>query len=44
MPAGAESPWFPACRVYRQKLDGSWAAALAALARDLEQAFGGRDE
>ncbi len=44
MAEGTESPWFPGCRVYRQKVCGSWAAALAALAGDLEQAFGGRGE
>ncbi len=44
MAEGAESPWFPGCKVYRQKLDGSWDEALAALAWDLEEAFGGPGE
>jgi hypothetical protein len=35
MAAGATSPWFPGSRVYRQDIDGSWAGALEALARDL---------
>jgi tetratricopeptide (TPR) repeat protein len=33
--AGARSPWFPDCALYRQAADGDWNAALAALARDL---------
>ena len=32
---GAESPWFPGTRVYRQAPDGGWDAALAALAAEL---------
>ncbi len=39
MAEGEESPWFPGCRVYRQKVDGAWDEALAALARDLKEAF-----
>ena len=35
MVAGDESPWFPGCPVYRQKLGGDWKGAFAALARDL---------
>jgi len=35
MTAGAASPWFPGSRVYRQAVDGSWRAALEALAREL---------
>lgn len=31
MAEGTESPWFPGCKVYRQRLDGSWEAALDAL-------------
>ena len=40
MAKGDESPWFPDCRVYRQQVDGSWDAAFAALAADLNGAFG----
>ncbi len=40
MAEGEESPWFPGCKVYRQKVDGSWEVALAALAGDLAKAFG----
>jgi hypothetical protein len=35
LPAGAESPWFPGFKIYRQTPQRSWDAALAALARDL---------
>ena len=35
MAAGDESPWFPGCRVYRQKLSGDWEEAFAALTGDL---------
>jgi tetratricopeptide (TPR) repeat protein len=35
MAAGAASPWFPGSRIYRQGIDGSWRAALDALAREL---------
>ena len=35
MAAGDESPWFPGCPVYRQKLGGDWKGAFATLARDL---------
>lgn len=35
MHGGAESPWFPDFRVYRQTLDGRWGPALAQLANDL---------
>ncbi|MGE0745498.1 MAG: tetratricopeptide repeat protein [Rhodospirillales bacterium] len=35
MADGAESPWFPGTRVYRQGRDGTWGAALAAVGRDL---------
>ncbi len=41
MAEGQESPWFPGCRVYRQKVDGEWDEALAALAGDLKEAFRG---
>ncbi len=39
MAEGEESPWFPGCKVYRQMMDGDWDEALAALARDLKEAF-----
>ena len=39
MAEGAESPWFPGCRVYRQEADRSWDGALADLRRDLRQTF-----
>ncbi len=42
MAEGDESPWFPGCGVYRQKVDGAWDEALAALAEDLAKAFGAR--
>ncbi len=35
MAAGDESPWFPGCPVYRQKLGGDWGEAFARLAGDL---------
>ncbi len=35
MHGGAESPWFPGFRVYRQTLDGRWGPSLAQLAADL---------
>lgn len=38
MAAGAESPWFPGTRVYRQAPDGDWSQAVAALTRDLAAA------
>ncbi len=41
MAEGTESPWFPGCRVYRQKVGGAWAGAFEALARDLKEALGG---
>jgi hypothetical protein len=37
MDAGRTSPWFPACRVYRQSARGDWSAALAELKSDLNQ-------
>ena len=39
MAEGAESPWFPGCRVYRQSVDRTWDGVLADLRRDLQQAF-----
>ena len=39
MAEGTESPWFPGCGVYRQKVDGAWDEALAAPARALKEAF-----
>ncbi len=41
MAEGEESPWFPGCKLYRQKVGGEWDEALAALARDLKEALGG---
>lgn len=35
MATGAESPWFPGFRIYRQRLDGDWGDALKRLAADL---------
>jgi hypothetical protein len=35
MDAGRTSPWFPACRIYRQSASGDWSAALAELKSDL---------
>ena len=35
MADGAESPWFPGSRVYRQAPDGGWDAALGGLTNDL---------
>ncbi len=40
MAEGTESPWFPGCRVYRQKVGGSWQEALDALSNDLAGALG----
>ncbi len=40
MATGDESPWFPGFRVYRQRSDGDWGAALARLGQDLLAAFG----
>jgi hypothetical protein len=40
MIAGRESPWFPGFRVYRQRPDGDWNAALATLASDLRVTVG----
>jgi hypothetical protein len=31
----AQSPWYPAFRIYRQLGDGGWSRALAELASDL---------
>ncbi|MEO8441388.1 MAG: tetratricopeptide repeat protein [Betaproteobacteria bacterium] len=36
MDAGRTSPWFPACRIYRQSASGDWSTALAGLKGDLE--------
>ncbi len=41
MAEGDDSPWFPGCRVYRQRVDGDWGAAFQALTKDLGRAFGG---
>ncbi|MCZ6745243.1 MAG: tetratricopeptide repeat protein, partial [Alphaproteobacteria bacterium] len=35
MNEGAESPWFPGSRLYRQAVDGGWQEAFDALASDL---------
>lgn len=40
MISGNESPWFPGFRVYRQKPDGDWSAALGRLRDDLIAEFG----
>ena len=40
MAEGEESPWFPGCKGYRQKVGGEWEEVLAMLAEDLVQAFG----
>jgi tetratricopeptide (TPR) repeat protein len=39
MASGRRSPWFPAFRIYRQNLDGSWHTALDQLLRDLRESF-----
>ena len=41
MAEGDESPWFPGCRVYRQRVDGDWDGAFQALTKDLGRTFGG---
>ena len=41
MAEGDESPWFPGCKVYRQKVDGGWDEALDALSNDLANVIGG---
>jgi hypothetical protein len=33
--SGDESPWFPGFRIYRQRPDGDWTAALERLACDM---------
>jgi hypothetical protein len=38
MAEGESSPWFPGFNVYRQAIDGNWAAALTRLAADLGRA------
>jgi tetratricopeptide (TPR) repeat protein len=38
MAEGAESPWFPGSKVYRQGPDGDWGAAFHALIEDLGRA------
>ena len=40
--AGDESPWFPGFRIYRQKPDGDWSAALGRLEQDLKAEYGKR--
>jgi len=40
MICGNESPWFPGFRIYRQKPDGDWSAALECLRNDLPGALG----
>jgi len=40
MISGEESPWFPGFRIYRQKPDGDWTAALDRLRQDLRAASG----
>ena len=41
MATGDESPWFPGCAVYRQRVDGDWGAAFERLSRDLAADFPG---
>jgi tetratricopeptide (TPR) repeat protein len=40
--AGAESPWYPTLRLYRQPAPGAWAPVLEALCRDLAAWLGER--
>ena len=40
MVMGGESPWFPGCPVYRQKLGGDWGEAFATLTGDLLRSSG----
>ena len=42
MAAGDESPWFPGFRIYRQRPDGDWSAALNQLTQDLQAEFAKR--
>jgi hypothetical protein len=35
MAEGAESPWFPGFRVYRQQADGGWKQTLEEVLRDI---------
>jgi Flp pilus assembly protein TadD len=37
--AGDESPWFPGFRIYRQRVDGTWGAALERLERELNASY-----
>ena len=39
MARGNSSPWFPGFRIYRQKSNGDWSAALMQLSSDLQTAF-----
>ncbi|MBW8056333.1 MAG: hypothetical protein FVQ76_13675, partial [Nitrospira sp.] len=41
MARGDESPWFPGCAVYRQKVNGDWEGAFERLSRDLAADFPG---
>jgi tetratricopeptide (TPR) repeat protein len=41
MASGDESPWFPGFKIYRQKPDGSWDAAIDKLRSDLLASIGG---
>ncbi len=41
MARGDESPWFPGCAVYRQKVNGDWEGAFKSLSRDLAADFPG---
>jgi len=40
MAAGAQSPWFPDFKLYRQNIDGNWQHAFDVLAADLKAAYG----
>ncbi len=39
MAEGAESPWFPGFRVYRQKGDGTWVTPLSSVSTDIAALF-----
>ena len=39
MAEGEETPWFPGCKIYRQKVGGDWEEAFAALSNGLANAM-----